>query len=82
MMMVEDFKHWYRRARRGSAYTYYRGHLAFDRGPDDWKRKTDEQIEISHLANLALDYESRGLIQLRQRKIGTNSYSYEAIRRG
>lgn len=80
MMTRLKFREWVRWARRNERVIYYRGNLARDRGPDDRHLKTDDQFDISALADAVRDAARKKEVLLFQKANGQTNFDYYAVR--
>lgn len=74
------FREWCRFARRNERLVYYRGYLAKDRGGEDRHMRTDDQHDISMLADAVMEAARKGQVLLFQRRTGQTTFDYYAVR--
>ena len=74
------FVDWLIDAKPGAALAYYRGHLAFDRDPQQSKLGEFRRRKLTHLADRAMECCERNQVLLVQRRIGKEDWVYLAIR--
>ena len=72
---------WLNQAKPGDAIEYHRGLLALDRSRESSALSEDDRQALRRLANLAMRLADRGLIDLVQRRIRPDCFSYIAIAR-
>ena len=72
---------WLNQAKPGDAIEYHRGFLALDRSRESSALSEDDRQALRRLANLAMRLSDRGLIDLVQRRICRDRFSYIAIAR-
>ena len=72
---------WLNQAKPGDAIEYHRGLLALDRSRELSALSEDDRQALRRLANLAMRLADRGLIDLVQRRIRPDCFSYIAIAR-
>ena len=72
---------WLNQAEPGDALEYHRGLLALDRSHQSSALSEDDRQALSRLASLAMRLSDRGLIDLVQRRICPDCFSYIAIAR-
>ena len=77
---ADDFCAWLGSAMPGESFEYHRGFLAIDREPAEDQRRTPEHVRIDRLAGCVLDYAGHGMVTLVQRRLGSNRFSYRAIK--
>ena len=71
---------WLNQAKPGDALEYHRGFLALDRSGQS-PASDDDRIALGQLASLAMRLANRGLVDLAQRRIALDCFSYLAIAR-
>jgi hypothetical protein len=74
------FVDWLVDARPGAACAYYRGHLAYDRDPQQSKLGEFRRRKLTHLADRAMECCERNQVLLVQRRMGKGDFVYLAIR--
>ena len=74
------FVDWLVDAKPGAARAYYRGHLAYDRDPQQSKLGEFRRRKLTHLADRAMACCERNHVLLVQRRIGKGDFVYLAIR--
>ena len=72
---------WLNQAEPGDALEYHRGFLALDRSMRTPAMSEDDRIALCQLASLAMRLADRGLVDLVQRRIARDCFSYLAIAR-
>jgi hypothetical protein len=72
---------WLNQAEPGDALEYHRGFLALDRSHHSSGMSEDERQALGRLASLAWRLSDRGLVDLVQRRIRPDCFSYIAIAR-
>ena len=72
---------WLKQASPGDSLEYHRGFLALDRSVRTHAISDDDRRALCRLASLALRLSDRGLINLVQRRIRLDSFSYIAVAR-
>ena len=72
---------WLNLAQPGDAIEYHRGFLALDRSHQSHSLSEDDRQALCRLASLAMRLSDRGLIDLVQRRIRPDCFSYIAIAR-
>ena len=72
---------WLNQAEPGDALEYHRGFLALDRSGQSPALSDDDRIALGQLASLAMRLANRGLVDLVQRRIARDCFSYLAIAR-
>lgn len=74
------FVDWLVDADAGGTLAYYRGHLAFDRDPQQSTLGEFRRLKLSHLADRAMECSERKQVLLVQRRMGKDDWVYLAIR--
>lgn len=74
------FVDWLVGAKAGDTLAYYRGHLAYDRDPQQSKLGEFRRLKLTHLADRAMDCCERKQVLLVQRRVGAGDWNYLAIR--
>ena len=74
------FVDWLVDAKTGDMLAYYRGHLAFDRDPQQSKLGEFRRSKLTHLADRVMETCERKQVLLVQRRIGKEDWLYLAIR--
>ena len=74
------FVDWLVDARPGAACAYYRGHLAYDRDPQQSKLGERRRRKLAQLADRAMACCERNQVLLVQRRMGKADFVYLAIR--
>lgn len=74
------FVDWLVDAKTGDMLAYFRGHLAFDRDPQQSKLGEFRRSKLAHLADRVMETCERKQVLLVQRRIGKNDWLYLAIR--
>ena len=74
------FIDWLVDAKTGDMLAYYRGHLAFDRDPQQSKLGEFRRLKLTHLADRVMETCERKQVLLVQRRIGKDDWLYLAIR--
>ena len=74
------FVDWLVDAEPGDTIAYYRGHLAYDRDPQQSKLGEFRRRKLTHLADRAMECCERNQVLLVQRRIGKEDWVYLAIR--
>ena len=74
------FVDWLVDAKQGDMLAYYRGHLAFDRDPQQSKLGEFRRLKLTHLADRVMETCERKQVLLVQRRIGKDDCLYLAIR--
>jgi hypothetical protein len=72
---------WLNQAEPGEALEYHRGFLALDRSVRTPPMSEDDRIALGQMARLAMRLADRGLVDLVQRRIARDCFSYLAIAR-
>ena len=72
---------WLNQAEPGEAIEYHRGFLALDRSFRSPALSDDDRIALGQMASLALRLADRGLVDLVQRRIARDCFSYLAVAR-
>ena len=72
---------WLNQAEPGDALEYHRGFLALDRSIRTAAMSEDDRIALCQTASLAMRLANRGLVDLVQRRIARDCFSYLAIAR-
>jgi hypothetical protein len=72
---------WLNQAGPGDVVEYHRGFLAFDRSYRSAALSEDDRIALCQMASLAMRLANRGLIDLVQRRIAHDCFSYLAMAR-
>lgn len=72
---------WLNQAEPGDALEYHRGFLALDRSVQKAALSKDDRQALCRLASLAMRLSDQGLIDLVQRRIRPDCFSYIAIAR-
>lgn len=72
---------WLNQAEPGEALEYHRGFLALDRSVRTHAISDDDRIALCQMASLAMRLANRGLVDLVQRRISCDRFSYLAIAR-
>ena len=72
---------WLNQAEPGDALEYHRGFLALDRSYRSAALSEDDRLALCQTASLAVRLANRGLVDLVQRRIARDCFSYLAIAR-
>jgi hypothetical protein len=72
---------WLNQAEPGDVLEYHRGFLALDRSHHSSLLREDDRQVLCRLANLAIRLSDRGLVDLVQRRVAGDCFSYLAIAR-
>ena len=78
--MLNEFNHWFNKAKRGERFVYHTGDLSFDRYVPLAKEPTPEKRELSLLADMAYELYVQREVLLVQRKIDFKLYEYQAVK--
>jgi hypothetical protein len=82
MLTRLKFREWSRFARRNERIVYYRGYLAKDRGVEDRHMRTDDQHDVSQLADAVYEAAMKGTVLLFQKRTGNMTFDYYAVSTG
>jgi len=72
---------WLNQANPGDVLEYHRGFLALDRSHHSSLLREDDRQVLCRVANLAMRLSDRGLVDLVQRRVTGDCFSYLAIAR-
>jgi hypothetical protein len=72
---------WLNQANPGDVLEYHRGFLALDRSHHSSLLREDDRQVLCRVANIAMRLSDRGLVDLVQRRIARDCFSYLAVAR-